>query len=211
MVWRPICSTSLCFSDTSRRDRRECPLRAELVIDRRSGREFACRWMYRRRDSVPYTRTRGESGNDVVLHSSGEIMRRFHLGSFVVAFCGLLGGAWPAQAAVEGDFNGDGFDDLAVGVPSRTSGRRRRRRGQRALRLGLGADRRRATSSGTRTAPASSSAPRQATSSAAPSRSATSTATASTTWRSAFPARDVGCASADAGAVNVLYGSPARA
>jgi hypothetical protein len=49
-------------------------------------------------------------------------MRRFDLGSFVVASCGLLCGAWPAQAAVQGDFNGDGFADLAVGVPSENVG-----------------------------------------------------------------------------------------
>jgi disulfide bond formation protein DsbB len=44
------------------------------------------------------------------------------LGSFVVALCALLGGAWPAQAAVEGDFNGDGFADLAIGVPGEDVG-----------------------------------------------------------------------------------------
>jgi len=42
-------------------------------------------------------------------------MKRFGLGCCVV-LCVLLCGAHPARAAVKGDFNGDGFTDLAVGV-----------------------------------------------------------------------------------------------
>ena len=89
------------------------------------------------------------------------------------------------DALAAGDFNGDGFDDLAVGVPGEDVGsRRRRRRGQRPLRLAPPGSPRPATSSGTRTAPASSTPPRRATASAAPWRRATSTATASPTWPS---------------------------
>jgi len=46
----------------------------------------------------------------------GEAMKRFNLAACVLTLCGVLGGALPARAAVKGDFNGDGFADLAVGV-----------------------------------------------------------------------------------------------
>ena len=49
-------------------------------------------------------------------------MKRFNLGSCVVTLCGLLCGARNARAAVKGDFNGDGFSDLAIGVSDESVG-----------------------------------------------------------------------------------------
>ena len=133
----------------------------------------------------------------------------------LVALVTLMVAAWPASGQPEQsragqeaqvDFNGDGFDDLAVGAlqrGDRRAGRRRRR--QRALRVGeraggqrrgvLPGQRRRRRRRRARTTP-----------SAPPSPRATSTATSSSTWPWARRARRIGSGRA-AGAVNVLYGS----
>ena len=68
-----------------------------------------------------------------------------------------------------GDFNGDGSDDLAVGVVNEKLGTVWWcRRGQRSLREMSAGCRRPETSSGTRTAPASSTPPSRSTASGLP-------------------------------------------
>ena len=100
----------------------------------------------------------------------------------------------PSGQSLLGDFNGDGYDDLVVGVPYEdvvTGGIRqlRRRCRHRDLRLGLRSDRRRQpgldAGHGGHAGPSSN----RAMPLAMPWPSATSTATAVTTWPSACPMR----------------------
>ena len=113
------------------------------------------------------------------------------------------------DALAAGDFNDDGFDDLAIGVPGEDVGDVVDAGAVNVLYGSAGG----LTAAGNQLwhqdSPgildvAESWRPSSATS----SPPATSTATASTTWRSACPAR-TSEAAADAGAANVLFGSAA--
>jgi hypothetical protein len=103
------------------------------------------------------------------------------------------------ETLAAGDFDGDGFADLAIGAPGEdlnitfpvkytieNAGAVNVLYGSNGPGVGLSSD---ATSSGTRTAPGSSTPPRPSTSSAERSRPGISTATPSPTSRSGFRGR----------------------
>ena len=119
---------------------------------------------------------------------------------------GLLGGDLFGSALAIGDFDRDGYGDLAVGVPHEQVSARDDGAVNVLYGSAEGADRQPVTNSGTRTCPASPAQRRRATGSAKPWPPGTSTATGRTTSRSVSPARRSGSAPL-AGAVVTLYGT----
>ena len=84
---------------------------------------------------------------------SGASMARAFVLSIVLSILVITPATARAESQVSGDFNGDGYDDLAIGVPlDDLELSRSRWSSERDLRLGRRTHQRRATGSGTRTA-----------------------------------------------------------